>query len=286
MGIDERYEGYRSRGDAPRRRGAYEGSEPPAGRSSSRGPRDDAPRPRSRDFDDPSASRGPSRRGYGADEGRDPRYDRPRSRPDQSSPSGRRPRIDPSESGPRRERRPDGDSYGRMPSRGQQPRDGFDARPRGPRGASPADSGARMRRPAAAGNGHGGLWGDDAGAAALRGRPDPRDPRARRGVPVEEEESGSGVGTALGAIVLALILGAGAAYGYYTISTPKLSGSASPVVTPAASPSAKPGASPTVTPKANTITAPTAGRGPSAPIAADATARPFVFVTATGAPQA
>ncbi len=285
MGIDERYEGYRSRGDAPRRRGAYEGSEPPTSRSSSRGSRDDGPRPRSRDYDDTSSSRGSSYRGYGADEGRDPRYDRPRSRPDQSSPSGRRPRADPSESSPRRERRFDGDSNGRMSSRGQRPRDDWDARPRGPRGGSPADSGARMRRPAAAaGNGRGGLWGDDPAAVAARGRPDPR---ARRGAAVEdEEESTGGVGKAIGAIVLALLLGAGAAYGYYTFSTPKLNVSASPGATPAASPSAKPGASPTATPKAHAAPAPIAGRSPTAPLAADAAARPYILVTVSGAPQA
>ncbi len=142
-----------------------------------------------------------------------------------------------------------------------------------------------MRRPAgAAGAGRGSLWGDDPAAMAARGRPDPR---ARRGAAVEdEEETSGGAGKAIGAIVLALLLGAGAAYGYYTFSTPKLTVSATPGATPAASPSAKPGATPTGTPKSGAVTAPIAGRSPTAPLAIDAAGSPFVLVTASGAPQA
>jgi hypothetical protein len=66
-----------------------------------------------------------------------------------------------------------------------------------------------------------------------------RDPRAaRRGqAQVEEEESsrGAAFGKALLFIVLALAIGAGAAYGYYLYSTPKLPASLSqPATTPGA----------------------------------------------------
>jgi len=54
---------------------------------------------------------------------------------------------------------------------------------------------------------------------------DARDPRARRGQVEEEEEEtsrGAAFGKAVLAIVLALVIGAGAAYGYYLYSTPKI----------------------------------------------------------------
>jgi len=99
------------------------------------------------------------------------------------------------------------------------------ARPRGgPR--SPADAGARSRRAGAAvAGGRGGLWDDEPLGGARRGMMDARDPRARRGQVEEEEEEtsrGAAFGKAVLAIVLALVIGAGAAYGYYLYSTPKI----------------------------------------------------------------
>lgn len=86
----------------------------------------------------------------------------------------------------------------------------------------------RGRRPGAAvaSARGGGLWGDGVGGANARSMMNARDPRARRGfAQAEEEEESSGAaafGKALVAIILALVIGAGAAYGYYIYSTPKL----------------------------------------------------------------
>lgn len=67
-------------------------------------------------------------------------------------------------------------------------------------------------------------------------RPGLRDPRAARRGAVEEEETTSGAaafGKAMLAIVLALVIGAGASYGYYIVSTPKAPTSAAqPTTTP------------------------------------------------------
>ena len=89
----------------------------------------------------------------------------------------------------------------------------------------------------------------------MGGRPDPRDPRMmRRGlVPdddeEEEEKSSLTAGKAILIVVLMFVLGAGGAYGYFKLSTPKVSsdgpapaGSATPAST------TTPGASPTATP--------------------------------------
>lgn len=76
-------------------------------------------------------------------------------------------------------------------------------------------------------------------ASAGRRRPDLRDPRAARfGAVEDEEETTSGAaafGKALMAILLALVIGVGASYGYYVFSTPKAPPSVSP---PTATPSA------------------------------------------------
>lgn len=236
MGIDDTH---RSRGQAPRRSSAYEASEPSAGRSYSRGQREDAPRPRSRGPED-----GPRSGSY-------PRYEPggPRSRPDQSSSSGRRVRPDYADGrGPRR------DDYTSGGARAQRPRpqgdfDATAARPRRPRDGAPMDSGARPRRPNPAGaQGRGGLWNDQA-SVSTRAQFDPRDPRSRRpgaGRPIEdEEESSGGAGKAMGAIVLALLVGAGAAYGYYVVSAPKLNVDTAPAT-----------ASPTATGKSGHVAAP------------------------------
>ena len=245
MGINDRDDEYRSRGQAPRRRGQYESSEPPAGRSNQRGSRDDIPRVRSRGDDGSPPSRGSSRREY-------LRQDDPRSgsRYERGGPD-RRPRSDPSQGSGRRSRddwgdedtamrrdRRGADPYARgdrMPRDQRAPvRDDWEtsARPRGaPRGQGPADSSARGRRPGAAvAPARGGLWGDEQAlmATGARRRPDLRDPRAaRRGMAQQEEEEettspGAAIGKALMAIVLALALGAAAAYGYYLMSTPKI----------------------------------------------------------------
>ena len=260
MGINDRDDEYRSRGQAPRRRGQYEGSEPPAGRSYQRGSRADIPRARSRGDDEMPPSRGSGRRDYASPDdprpGSSSRYERGapdrRPRPDQSQAPGRRMRDDwgDEDTAMRRDRR-GGDPYARgdrMPRDQRSPaRDDWEtsARPRGaPRGQGPADSGARGRRPGAAvAPARGGLWGDDAQvmATGARRRPDLRDPRAaRRGAPQQEEEEetsspGAAIGKALMAIVLALALGAGAAYGYYMFSTPKIPANVGqPSSTPAA----------------------------------------------------
>lgn len=150
---------------------------------------------------------------------------------DQPSPSGRRPREgwddDPSA---RRDRR-GGEQYARGDRSGRNPRppvrDDWEAsaRPRGARNQSPADSGARGRRPGAAVPARGGLWGDESVkiGANPRGRPDLRDPR--RGAAEEDEDTSpaAAFGKAVMAIILALMIGAGLAYGYYVYSTPKLS---------------------------------------------------------------
>lgn len=106
-----------------------------------------------------------------------------------------------------------------------------------PRGGG--ESGARGRSGAAVAQPRGGLWGDESvRATGLRpGMAGAHDPRAaRRGEAVEEEESSNAavVGKALMAIILALLVGAGAAYGYYMYSTPKPpANTAQPSTTPA-----------------------------------------------------
>ncbi len=84
--------------------------------------------------------------------------------------------------------------------------------------------------------------------SAGRRRPDLRDPRAARRGAVEEEETTSGAGAfgkALLAIVLALVIGAGASYGYYVVSTPKAPTSAiQPTTTPTKTTTPKTGENP------------------------------------------
>lgn len=244
MGIDDRDYEYRPRGQAERRRGPYAGSDAPAGRSYQRG----------RGYDDPRSSSGSRYDRGGGDRGGDRGgYDR-RPRSDQSS-GGRRPRPEwDDDATMRRDRRPPADGYARGDRSGRGPRPQRDdwetsARARGaPRGPSPADSGGRNRRPGAAGapaRGGGGIWGDQPlnGPGGRRAGFDPRDPRARRGAQVEEEEESSGAaafGKALMAIFMALLIGVGAAYGYYVYSTPKIPASATQ---PSASPASGSGGS-------------------------------------------
>lgn len=251
MGTDDRDDEYRARGQSPRRRGSYDNGAS-SGRSSPRGPRDDGYRSRPRGYDDDSPrSRGSSQRDYGRQDersgGRSDRdgYER-RGRPDQSYPSSRRSRDD-WDGGGR------GDAYARGSSAGRGPRPPMrDDRDdyRRSRGPSPADSGPRGRRPGAAvAPTRGGLWGDEPAAPAGRRRPDPRDPRAlRRGLVQEEDEEETSGAAAFGkgllTIVLALLIGLGAAYGYYVVSTPKPPAAATPDATPSASPKASPSASP------------------------------------------
>jgi hypothetical protein len=86
-------------------------------------------------------------------------------------------------------------------------------------------------------------------ASGARRRPDLRDPRAaRRGAPQSEEEEETSPGAAIGkgllAIVLALVIGVGAAYGYYVVSTPKIpvNNAAQPSSTPSPGASTAPDA--------------------------------------------
>lgn len=279
MGIDDRDYEYRPRGQAERRRGPYEGSDAP-GRSYQRG--------RSNDYDDPRSSSGSryDRNGYDR---------RPRS--DQSG-SGRRPRSDwDDDGGSRRDRRgPDpyarGGSSGRGP---RSPRDEWETSSRsrgGPRSPSPADSGARHRRggAAVASPRGGGIWGDQPmnGPGVRRGAIDQRDPRARRGMPQPEEEETSGAaafGKGLMAIVMALLIGAGAAYGYYVFSTPKLpAGLAQPPSAPTSAPTTAPNASPTAKP---TSTSSGLRSTPALPgVALAGAPHAYTFVVAPASPHA
>lgn len=82
-------------------------------------------------------------------------------------------------------------------------------------------------------------------ASGARRRPDLRDPRAaRRGAQQDEEETssaGAAIGKALMAMILALVIGAGAAYGYYIVSTPKIPvNNAAPTTTPTTGASTSP----------------------------------------------
>jgi ribonuclease E len=130
-------------------------------------------------------------------------------------------------------------------------------------------SGSRSRRPVQQPRG-GGLWGDDGG------RPLGGDPRAaRRGATrdgsargrtargswdaFEEDEqpsTGKTILIGLGSVALAVVLGAGAAFGYWKVSTPKPPAAAStstPVSSPATTgtPSKTPATTPSTTPHAN-----------------------------------
>ncbi|MFI5277799.1 MAG: hypothetical protein ACHQ1E_11060 [Ktedonobacterales bacterium] len=278
MGTDDRDYEYRPRGQSERRREPYVGSDAP-GRSSQRG--------RSNDYDDPRSGSRSDRGGYDR---------RPRS--DQSG-SGRRPRSDwDDDSATRRDRRgpdpyPRGGGSGRGP---RPPRDDWESSARsrgGPRSPSPADSGARNRRGGAAvasPRGGGGIWGDQpmSGSGARRGAIDQRDPRARRGMPQPEEEETSGAaafGKGLMAIIMALLIGAGAAYGYYVYSTPKLpAGIAQPPAAPTTAPTAAPTTSPTAKP---TSTSTGLRSTPALPGAALAGApRAYSFVVAPALPRA
>lgn len=114
------------------------------------------------------------------------------------------------------------------------------------------------------------------GPGVRRGAIDQRDPRARRGMPQPEEEETSGAaafGKGLMAIFMALLIGAGAAYGYYIYSTPKLpAGISQP---PAASPTTAPTVSPTAAP---TKTATGLRSTPAQPA--------YTFVVAPASPRA
>jgi hypothetical protein len=91
-----------------------------------------------------------------------------------------------------------------------------------------------------------------------------RDPRRGLQYNADEDEAeskkkgGFGVGKALLVIVLMLLLGAGGAFGYWKLSTPKVpanqaapsNSGGSPAASPSASPTGSPAASPTGTPKA------------------------------------
>ena len=267
MGMDDRDGAYKSRDQPPRRR-PYDGGDLPT-RSSSRDPREmDGPRSRSPrreydaggDYDRPT--RDPRGAPRGGSSGRSERndYDR-RPRPagpprsdrrgyddagyDNYDRASRSSRGDPSASSQRGDRSMRG---GRPPAREEGWGDPRPARA-GARGLSAADSNGRMRRPPQPG-GRGGLWDDEAQSAGrLNGGNKERDPRARRlAAQEDEEEKGSpaaGIAKAFGAIVLALVLGAGSAYGYFVVSTPKLNVTPSqqavptaPATTPSPSPSA------------------------------------------------
>lgn len=136
----------------------------------------------------------------------------------------------------------------------------------------PGNSGARHRAPA-----RGGVWGDEGQSPRGGRRPGPggsdpragkigartgmRDPRAlRRGLVPEDDEpeakkGGFGAGQAFLVIVLMLILGAGGAFGYWKLSTPKVpadkiaptDSGGNQNASPAASPSASPASSPSAT---------------------------------------
>jgi hypothetical protein len=247
MGMDDRDGAFRSRGQPPRRR-PYDGADAPA-RSSSRGPREmDSPRSR------------PPRREYESDR----EYDRPARDPrgaPRGGSSGRHERDEQAphsrSGGPPRGDRRGYDDYGRFsrsdpgaPSprgarnmRSGRPAERDDAWG-DPRGGRVAGSNGRMRRPPQAG-GRGGLWADE---AQPYGAPNTRDPRARRLAAQQEEDEegspGAGFAKALGAIVLALALGAGSAYGYFIVSVPKLHVPAGQQSTPTAVPSTTPSTTP------------------------------------------
>ncbi|HEU0026943.1 MAG TPA: hypothetical protein VFQ25_07485 [Ktedonobacterales bacterium] len=116
-----------------------------------------------------------------------------------------------------------------------------------------------MRRPPQAG-GRGGLWADE---AQPFGGLNARDPRARRlAAQQEDDEEGSpaaGFAKALGAIVLALALGAGSAYGYFIVSTPKLHIPPGQQATPTAAPSTTPPASASPSATKSALLGPPAG---------------------------
>jgi hypothetical protein len=157
--------------------------------------------------------------------------------------SSRFSRSDPGASSPRGERNM---RSGRPSSRDDNRGDPRGARA-GARGAPPADSNGRMRRPAPH-NRRGGLWDDEAEPlGGLNGGNKSRDPRARRFAAQQEEEEKSSPAAAiaktLGAIVLALVLGAGSAYGYFVVNVPSLHVSPDQQATPP-SPTSAPSASP------------------------------------------
>lgn len=186
-------------------------------------------------------SRG-ERRGGGYERGEG--YDRP-SRSPRSDPSGSSSRGDRNMRGERPPARDDGWGDPRS-SRG------------GGRGPAGADSNSRMRRPApqqgsGGRGGRGGLWDDEPGGG-LNGGLAGQSARARylqnqAQQDDDEDESSPAAGffKGLGAIILAGILGAGAAYGYFVVKAPHLNVPASQQVTPTAPASASPSpsASPT-----------------------------------------
>lgn len=265
---------FSSRGESEMNSSRYDGGDRP-GRPSSRAPREPGgiDNPRSRpprreydsggDYDRPtrdprSAPRGGSSGGSSGRYDRDGNDRRPRpgapprgdrrgydngyddyDRPNRSS------RSDPGASNPRGERTMRG---GRPPARDEGWNDPRDARV-GARGPSAGGSNERMRRPVSP-DGRGGLWNDEPESFRARnGGINARDPRARRLAAQQEEEEESGspaaaVAKAIGAIALALVLGAGSAYGYFVVSTPKLHVSpnqqaipTSPASTPSTTPS-------------------------------------------------
>jgi hypothetical protein len=90
----------------------------------------------------------------------------------------------------------------------------------------------------------------------MGGRPDPRDPRMmRRGLipdeDEEDEESSLTAGKAILIVVLMFVLGAGGAYGYFKLSTPKVNiDSPAPASSATPASTTTPSASPTATPHA------------------------------------
>ena len=123
------------------------------------------------------------------------------------------------------------------------------------RGAGPwGDDGGRPRRPGPGGGGPPGVRG--------MGRPDPRDPRlARRPVAGaaaeedDEEESSFGLGKAVLVVLMMLVLGAAAGFGYFRLSAPTVhtgSNNNQQQGAPAASPSTSPSGTPSTTPSATT----------------------------------
>lgn len=263
MGMDDRDGAYRSRGQPPRRR-PYDGADAPA--RSSRGPREmDSPRSRpprreyesEREHDRPPRDpRGAPRGGSSGRHERDEQAPRSRSgAPPRGDRRGyddyaRFSRSDPGAPSPR----------GARNMRSGRPAERDDVRG-DPRGGRAAGSNGRMRRPPQAG-GRGGLWADE---AQPFGGANARDPRARRLTAEQEDDEESspaaGFAKALGAIVLALALGAGSAYGYFIASAPTLHAPAGQQSTPTAAPSTTPSTvpSPSAT-KAALLQPPAAGR--------------------------
>src|SRR5258707_4102195 len=189
-------------------------------------------RPRARDdWNRSASSRGDGRRGSGDLDDRRP--------------------VDPSRASAQQHRYVPGgrDEFDDRSMRGQRPP---------PRGGNPAGSSGQRRAP-----GHGGLWDDEPGMSARR-RPDAGDPRRRGARPSmndpralrrglisdeepEEESSDFSFGKAVLVWLLLFLVGAGGAYGYYKVSTPKVHGTPPATIsTPSgtASPSASPSASP------------------------------------------